>query len=223
MHGGLETNFNTHHFDNVKFDSIFKSTRYIENIHDDDSIITLVEKDLDNINLDTFIHDIISDSTYKKLYNKLQRNLIFNIIEDSIILPDIDISGNVDFKELYLDLSDNGKMVFNDCVTIYGSQFANFLLLYPNSIAYLAFILKRFGINNKGCRFIDLYSTHIEDYNRNGSSIKIAGGKQPIKMNIQKIFMMILIFIIITIIIIIIVSVIKKVLNKDMKYKFDNI
>lgn len=213
--------------------SKLNSTKYIENMDDDDDLISLVEKDLENFYSSdkpidkNYIRDILSDNTFNLLKERLQLGVAFKIIEDTIIIGELDISDNVDFQELYQDLDMLSKSVYDDCVTIYGSTFSNMLLIFPNSIAYLALILKLFGLKYSNCTELTLYATHIEDFNLNNNTnednitrIKLEGGKQIVKMHILKIFMIILLFVVVVLIIVLIIYYVNN--NKNILFHINN-
>lgn len=209
------------------FSSVLYSTRFVENELDNDEITSLVESELEkfyfgseNINKN-YIHNIISDKTFDMLKRKLQLGISFKIIEDTIILADMHVSDNVDFKECYLDLTSTGKLAYNDCVTIYGSEISNMLLLFPNSIAYLSLALKLFGIKNENCTELDLCATHIEEFEPKDdtSRIKLNGGKNIVRMNLGKIFMIMLTFIVIVLIVVLVVVFIVKPLINNFTIK----
>ena len=213
-----DSQYEKHDISNRKFalSSKLNSIKYIKSMDDDYNLISLVKKDLKKFyssdkNIDeNYIKDIISDNTFNILKEKLQLGVTFKIIENTIIIGDIDTSDNIDFQSLYQDLDSIHKSVYDDCVTIYGSTISNTLLIFPNSIAYLSLILKLFGLKYSKCTELTLYATHIEEFNLNDnednySRIKLEGGKRIVKMNILKIFIIMLLFVVIVLIIVLII------------------
>lgn len=199
---------------NVKpeFNEILYSTQSVENELDDDEILSLVESELEefyfgNNEIDTnYIKDIISNKTLQLLKTKLQLGVSFKIIENTMIIADMQINDNVDFQECFLDLTSVGKMTYNDCVTIYGSEISNMLLLFPNAVAYLALALKLFGVKNEKYTELDLCTTHIDEIGSTSTAMKkLKGGTSIIKMDLTRIFLIMIIFVVVVLIIVLVI------------------